>query len=82
MGLFSTELNGPPISDRCKAELVRSFDYRFRLNDIPFASPLGPIVAYDRFHKSNPVSPIMMRACSMLICFAVAAATGDVPEPV
>lgn len=44
---------------------------------------VGLIIAYDRFHKGNPVSPIMMGACRMLVYFAAAAAaTGDVPRPV
>jgi hypothetical protein len=44
---------------------------------------VGLILAYDRFHKGNPVSPIMMGACRMLVYFAAAAAaTGDVPGPV
>ena len=41
------------------------------------------IVAYDRFHKGNPVSPIVMGACRMLVYLAAAAAvTGDVPGSV
>jgi 4-hydroxybenzoate polyprenyltransferase len=41
------------------------------------------IVAYDRFHKGNPVSPMMMGGCRMLVYFAAAAAaTGDVPGSV
>jgi len=44
---------------------------------------VGLIVAYDRFHKNNPVSPIIMGACRMLVYLAAAAAvTGDVPGSV
>src|SRR5262249_10189704 len=44
---------------------------------------VGLIVAYDRFHKGNPVSPVMMGACRMLVYFAGGVAvTGDVPGPV
>jgi 4-hydroxybenzoate polyprenyltransferase len=44
---------------------------------------VGLIVAYDRFHKGNPVSPIVMGACRMLVYLAAAAAiTGDVPGSV
>jgi hypothetical protein len=44
---------------------------------------VGLIVAYDRFHKGNPVSPVVMGACRMLVYLAAAAAvTGDVPGSV
>ena len=39
------------------------------------------IVAYDLFHKGNPVAPVMMGACRMLIYLGAAAATtGSIPE--
>src|SRR5215831_9183735 len=38
------------------------------------------IVAYDAFHKGNPVSPVMMGLCRTLVYFgAAAAAVGGVP---
>jgi UbiA prenyltransferase family len=39
------------------------------------------IVAYDLFHKGNPVAPVMMGACRMLVYLGAAAATtGSIPE--
>jgi 4-hydroxybenzoate polyprenyltransferase len=39
------------------------------------------IVAYDLCHKGNPVAPVMMGACRMLIYLGAAAATtGGIPE--
>src|SRR5262249_37605700 len=44
---------------------------------------VGLVLAYDRFHKSNPVRPVMMGAWRLVVYFAAAAAaTGDVPGPV
>jgi hypothetical protein len=41
------------------------------------------IVLYDRFHKGNPVAPVIMGLCRALVyCAAAAAAVGDVPVPV
>jgi 4-hydroxybenzoate polyprenyltransferase len=38
------------------------------------------IVAYDLFHKGNPVAPVMMGACRMLVYLGAAAATtGGIP---
>src|SRR6184192_2046044 len=39
------------------------------------------IVAYDLFHKGNPVAPVMMGGCRMLVYLGAAAATtGSIPE--
>jgi 4-hydroxybenzoate polyprenyltransferase len=38
------------------------------------------IVAYDLFHKGNPVAPVMMGACRMLVYLGAAATTGSIPE--
>jgi 4-hydroxybenzoate polyprenyltransferase len=41
------------------------------------------IVVYDRFHKGNPVAPVIMGLCRALVyCGAAAAAVGDVPVTV
>jgi len=41
------------------------------------------IVAYDAFHKSNPVAPVVMGLCRALVyCGAATAAVGSVPKAV
>ncbi len=43
----------------------------------------GAIVGYDVFHKGNPLSPVVMSLCRLLVYLgAAAAAVGSVPAPV